>query len=91
MTEHDIIKTYTAAYKEAGDFQEEYTKHAMKPFIGPREFVSFWKSYFKPAPSVGYADPVPFGTRLKAFFSKNPAAVINGQPSRQPARTFARR
>ena len=90
MTHQEAIDIYSAAYKEARDFREEYTRHAMKPFVGPKEFLSFWKSYFKPAPSVGYADPVPFGTRLRAFFSRNPAAVINGAPVK-PSRTYAKR
>lgn len=91
MTDQQAIDIYTAAYKEARDFRAEYTAHSMKPFIGPREFASFWKSYFRPSPSKGYASPVPFGTRLRAFFSKNPASVINGQPVKQPDRTYAKR
>lgn len=90
MTPQETLKTYMEAYKEARDFQTEYTAHSMKPFVGPREFLSFWRSYLRPAPSVGYADPVPFGTKLKAFFSKNPTAVINGT-SVQPSRTYAKR
>ena len=80
MTQQEAINIYRAAYKEARDFRTEYTAHTMKPFVGPREALSFLKGYFRPSPSVGYADPVPFGTRLRAFFSKNPAAVINRTP-----------
>ena len=90
MTPQETLKTYTEAYKEARDFREEYTRHAMKPFVGPKEVWSFLKGYFSPSPSVGYADPVPFGTRLRAFFSRNPAAVINGTPVK-PSRTYAKR
>lgn len=91
MTPQQTISIYKTAYKEARDFRAEYTAHSMKPFIGPGEFMSFWKSYFKPSPSKGYAAPVPFGTRLRAFFSRNPTSVINGRPVKQPARTYAKR
>ena len=90
MTPKDTVSIYKDAYKKADDWFQEYARHPMKPFAGPGQIWSFLKGYFNPPPSVGYADPVPFGTRLRAFFSRNPAAVINGTPVR-PGRTYAKR
>ena len=64
------------------NLMQEYSKHTLNPdaFVGPRDIWNYVKGYFYPSKSVGYADPVPRGTRIRAFFSSNPAAIIDKTP-----------
>lgn len=78
MNAQELIETYVAAYKEALD-----------P-VSPREQLGVLKGLVS-FPAVRPARPVPVSSKVKAFFSGNPAAEINAGGDKANANGIPRR
>ena len=85
MTPEEHIKLYLSAYKEAGDRPPVPTGFNINKYPPPtlKETIDLFKRKFtvpqKPV-NPKLAQRPSLLTQTRAFLSKNPAQVINGQP-----------
>lgn len=82
MDAKEQLGVYLKAYKEADDSLAIFPaipRDALPP--GPVEAWRYLRSRFSSDPGIfkGHvmAQPTPFSTKVRAFFSRNPAAVID--------------